>query len=97
MWDDQVHKLKSGIKREKAIMGLFMTLRKPTQPMVKEAAAAGFVELDLGAGTMRFPRLQIVTIEDLLKGLRPKMPIIDSTAFRRAKREETTKQQKLDL
>ena len=94
---DQVHKLKSVIEREKAIMGLFMTLRKPTQPMVKEAAAAGFVELDLGAGTMRFPRLQIVTIEDLLKGLRPKMPIIDSTAFRRAMREETATQQKLDL
>lgn len=94
---DQVHKLKSVVEREKAIMGLFLTLKAPTKPMAKEAASAGFIEIDLGAGTMRFPRLQIVTIEDLLSGLRPKMPIIDSTAFKRAKREETTKQPKLDL
>ncbi len=69
----------------------------PAQRGVEEAASAGFIEIDLGAGTMRFPRLQIVTIEDLPSGLRPKMPIIDSTAFKRAKREETTKQPKLDL
>lgn len=94
---DQVHKLKSVIERENAIIGLFLTLREPTRPMVAEAASAGFVEIDMGTGTARFPRLQIVTVEELLSGVRPHLPIIDSTAFRKARRESSTSQAEFDL
>ncbi|MDP2620375.1 MAG: DNA methyltransferase [Hyphomicrobiales bacterium] len=94
---DQVHKLKSVIERENAIVGLFLTLREPTRPMVAEAASAGFVEIDMGTGAARFPRLQIVTVEELLNGARPHLPIIDSTAFRKARREERKTQEELDL
>jgi site-specific DNA-methyltransferase (adenine-specific) len=84
---DQVHKLKSVIEREKALMGIFVTLNAPTKPMMSEAASAGFIEIDMGVGSAQFPRIQIVTIEELLEGKRLSLPIIDSTAFKKAKRE----------
>jgi len=93
---DQVHKLKSVIERENAIIGLFLTLKEPTRPMVAEAASAGFVEIDV-AESKRFPRLQILTIDELLNGVRPHLPIIDSTAFRKARREERKTQEELDI
>ncbi len=90
---DQVHKLKSVIEREKAIIGLFLTLNEPTRPMVAEAAAAGFVDNDMGT----FPRLQIFTIEELLNGARPRLPVVDTGTFKKARREERDVQSELDL
>lgn len=62
--------------------------------MEKEAAAAGFSETDYG----RIPRLQILTIDDILTFKKtPRLPVVDSSAFRKAKREEKSDQGKLDL
>ena len=91
---DQIHKLKSVIDREKALAGIFVTLNPPTKPMEKEAAAAGFAETDYG----RIPRLQILTIDDILTFKKtPRLPVVDSSAFRKAKREEKVDQGKFDL
>lgn len=73
------------VEREKALIGFFITLTPPTRDMETEAVKAGFVETDHG----RFRKLQILTIDALLNGARPEMPFVDSTAFKRAKREET--------
>ena len=51
--------------RQKAEIGLFVTLNEPTKPMVTEAAAAGFYTSPTGK---KFPRIQILTIEELLEG-----------------------------
>ncbi len=69
--------------REKAKMGLFITLAPPTTPMVKEAASAGLYKTEYG----QFPKIQILTIEQLFAGTKPSMPWVDSTVFRKAKRE----------
>lgn len=53
------------IKREKAAIGLFITLNEPTRPMKEEAAGAGLYESPLGDS---FPKIQIITIEHLLDG-----------------------------
>lgn len=54
------------ISREKAALGLFITLESPTHPMKQEAAAFGYYDSsNLG---MRFPRMQIRTVEELLGG-----------------------------
>jgi site-specific DNA-methyltransferase (adenine-specific) len=91
---DQIHKLKSVIDREKALVGIFLTLHAPTKPMEKEAAAAGFAETDYG----RIPRIQILTIDDILSFRKvPRLPVVDSSAFKKAKREEKSSQGKLDL
>ncbi len=73
-------------------MGLFVTLADPTAPMKTEAASAGVLDTPFG----KFPRLQIVTIEDLFAGVKPAMPPEDPAAFRKAAREEDkTRQEKL--
>ena len=95
---DFVHKLKSVIEREKALCGLLVALRKPSKQAQTEAASAGFVEVDMGTGTARFPRIQILTIEGLLAGTEhPRLPIVDSTVFKKAKREEKKTQGELGV
>jgi site-specific DNA-methyltransferase (adenine-specific) len=57
--------LKNTVEREKAQIGLFLTLASPTKPMLAEAASAGFyTSPHLG----EFPKIQILTIEGLLSG-----------------------------
>jgi site-specific DNA-methyltransferase (adenine-specific) len=91
---DQIHKLKSVIEREKAIVGLFVTLEPPTKPMIAEAAAAGFVETDHG----RIPRIQILTIGGILNYREvPRLPVIDTSAFKKAPKEKQGGQGALDL
>ncbi len=86
-----VRDLKAVVEREKALIGLFITLAEPTKPMVTEAAGGGFVELDVGVGRARFRKIQILTVKDLLEGARAELPVIDSTAFKRAAREDDSK------
>lgn len=89
-----IRDLKGVMDREKAPIGVFLTLVPPTRPMETEAASAGFYELN----DRRYPRLQIITIEQALAGKKPAIPLIDTgAAFKRATREESGKQTKLDL
>ena len=84
-----VRDLKGVLDREKAPIGVFLTLEPPTRPMEKEAASAGFYTL----GDRQYPRLQIITIEEALRGKMPAIPLIDTgAAFKRAARETTGKQ-----
>ena len=53
------------IDREKAAIGIFVTLTAPTGPMRREALRAGYYESPTGAS---FQRIQILTIEALLNG-----------------------------
>lgn len=62
-----IRDLRGVVEREDAAMGVLITLKEPTRPMEKEAASAGVYEsAELGDTT--YPRIQIVTIEDLLDG-----------------------------
>ncbi len=90
---DFVHKLKSVIEREKALCGLLLSLRSPSRQAVSEAASAGFAEIDMGAGSARFPRIQLLGIEGLLAGTEhPRLPIVDSSVFKKARREDRVAQ-----
>lgn len=51
------------VEHNKAQIGLFVTLVPPTQPMIAEAAKAGFYHAGNGR---EYPRIQILTIEDLM-------------------------------
>lgn len=89
-----VRDLKGVLDREKAPIGVFLTLEPPTRPMEKEAASAGFYAL----GDRQYPRLQIITVEQALQGVKPAVPLVDTgAAFKRATREITGSQPKLDL
>jgi hypothetical protein len=72
----QVRDLRGVIEREEAggaAIGVFITLEPATAPMRKEAAEAGVWQTQSVAGTSH-PRLQILTIEDLLAGKKIDMP-----------------------
>jgi site-specific DNA-methyltransferase (adenine-specific) len=61
----QVRDLRGGIEREKAQLGVLLTLEEPTQPMRGKAAGAGCYDSPWGS---RHPRLQSLTLEELLNG-----------------------------
>jgi hypothetical protein len=58
------------VAREDAEIGALLTLQPPTRDMVAEAAAAGFYTSPWG----HHPRIQILTIEQLLQGARIDYP-----------------------
>lgn len=62
----QIRELAGVMEREKAAIGLFITLAEPTRPMQQEAAAAGFYYSELWQRD--FPKIQIRTIAQLLAG-----------------------------
>lgn len=64
--------LRGTLEREEATMGIFITLEEPTRDMKREAVSAGFYSSP-GWG-QDYPRLQILTIKDLLGGAGVKMP-----------------------
>lgn len=86
-----VRDLKGVLEREKADLGVFVCVAKPSREMEREAAAAGiWTDPVTGAD---YPRLQIFTLTDLFNGHLPIMPLLDRQAgFRRARREETAQQ-----
>jgi adenine specific DNA methylase Mod len=59
------------IDREKAEIGIFITLATPTKPMETEAAGKGFYNSPLGT---EHPRIQILTIEELIHKKKPDIP-----------------------
>jgi len=69
----QVRDLRGVIEREDAAIGVFICIEEPTAPMRKEAADAGFFQSET-VGKSKHPRLQILTIEQLLEGKRIDMP-----------------------
>ena len=78
--------LKGDVEREGAAIGLFVTLAEPTEPMWREAEAAGFYEPEHFPG-QRYPRIQLLTIEALLSGKHAEYPRMAPPAtFRRAPR-----------
>jgi site-specific DNA-methyltransferase (adenine-specific) len=81
-----IRELKSVVDSQDAVIGVFITLNRPTQPMVKEAAAAGRFQW-LHVAHTTYPKIQIRTIDELLSGNGieyPQTPI--DVTFRRAER-----------
>lgn len=81
-----IRDLKGVMEREKAPIGVFLTLAPPTRPMLAEAAAAGQYAPEGVAGGV--PRLQIVTVEEAMR-LRERavaLPLRRADGFRRAPR-----------
>jgi site-specific DNA-methyltransferase (adenine-specific) len=53
-------------------MGIFITLEPPTKPMIEEAVSAGYYH---SPGYARdYPKVQLITIEELLEGKKPALP-----------------------
>ena len=92
----QVRDLKGVLEREEAEMGLFITLNPPTRPMMLEAASAGLYVPEQYP-EHQYPRLQILTIEDLLSGEEAQYPRYapDATLPRAPRRRTSASQGRL--
>jgi len=67
-----VRDLRGTVERERAALGVFITLEPPTDEMQTEAVTAGVYH---SPGWNRdYPKVQILTITDLLRGAEVKMP-----------------------
>jgi site-specific DNA-methyltransferase (adenine-specific) len=67
-----VRDLVGTVQREQGAIGVFITLESPTKDMKTEAASAGLYH-SIGWGK-DYPRIQILTIAELLQGADVKMP-----------------------
>jgi len=78
--------LRGIMEKEEAQMGFFVTLEPPTRPMHDAAVSAGSYETPF-LGT-HYPKIQILTIKDLLGGTKPERPpkSLGDLTFKRAPR-----------
>lgn len=82
-----VRDLKGTVEREKAQIGVLVTLQKATGPMKKEALESGYYEPEHFPGK-KYPKLQILTVEDLLAEKVIEYPRMGVEAtFKKAKRQ----------
>jgi hypothetical protein len=67
-----VRDLKGVMEREKASIGIPISMQEPTAPMKREAATAGFYESAVWG--KKYPKVQLFTVAGLLAGKRIEMP-----------------------
>ena len=79
-----VRDLRGVLDREQAAIGLFVTLDEPSGPMRQEASTAGVYHSQLW--NRDYPRLQILTIRELLAGQKPQLPPFVLPTYQRAER-----------
>jgi len=94
-----VRDLRGVLDREKAEIGVLLTMQSPTAPMKTEAAGAGFY--DSPGWKKSYPRIQIFTIADLLGGFQIDMPPLGDpevgATFKKAARAEIPKESHPEL
>ena len=93
---DMIATLKGDMAREKAEIGLFITLNPPTHPMIQEATSAGIYTPE-HYPNHHYPRVQILTVEALLSGAQAEYPRFapDATLPRAPRRRQSASSQRL--
>ena len=81
-----VRDLRGVIEREGAEIGVLVALQEPTKNMISEATTAGYYQSPWGS----HPRMQILTIADVLEGKGIDMPPVRQTSvtYKKAPREK---------
>jgi DNA modification methylase len=91
----QVRDLVGVLSREKAEIGVFLCFEEPTKPMLREAAEAGLYK---STDNTTYPRLQILTIQQILDGKQPDYPLHRRDAtFKKAPRSRPAAAENLTL
>jgi len=83
----QVRDLKAVVDREKAVIGAFITLESPTKPMKDEALTASYYAPEHLAKEHTAPKIQVVTVAELLNGAQIRYPRMLVTTFKKAERK----------
>jgi site-specific DNA-methyltransferase (adenine-specific) len=67
-----VRELQGAVARDRAPMGVLIVLNAPTKQMIRDAASSGFYRCSAGT----FPKIQIITVKDILADVRVDLPPI---------------------
>jgi len=90
-----VRDLRGVIEREDAQIGVLICMETPTKPMLKEAAEAGFYKPP--GLEDRYPRIQILTIEELLAGKGVAYPRLLEVTFKKAPKARKATEEQMAL
>jgi hypothetical protein len=85
-----VRDLKGVLEREKAAIGVLISMQEATSPMKTEAVTAGFYESNLWG--RKYPKVQLFTVAELLAGKKIEMPPIRQVGATFKKAPKVTKQ-----
>jgi hypothetical protein len=81
----QIRDLEGVLDHEKAQIGVFICFEEPTKPMLRQAAEAGLYKSGPLDGAS-YPRLQILTIQQILDGAQPQYPARRDATYKKAPR-----------
>ena len=94
---NHVRDLRGVVEREKAAIGVLISMEDPTKPMETEAVTAGFFESKTWG--RKYPKVQLLTVADLLAGKKVDMPPIKQVGatFKKAERAKTKEGEQLKI
>jgi len=94
---NHVRDLRGVVERDKAAIGVLISMEDPTKPMQTEAVTAGFYESKTWG--KQYPKIQLLTIADLLSGKKIEMPPVKQVGatFKKAERFAGDKSEQLEL
>lgn len=91
-----IRDLRGVLDRESSAIGVFITLEEPSKDMTTEAVSSGYYHSKLWDAD--YPRIQIITIEDLLNGKVIDMPkSVPSQTFKQAEKVKKKDATQTDL
>lgn len=92
-----VLELKGVLDREKAALGVLISMQEPTSPMKTEAVTTGFYES--ATWGQKYPKIQLLTIADLLSGKQIDMPPIRQVGatFKKAPKASSPKAENMKI
>ena len=90
-----VRDLKGVLDREKAAIGVLISMQEPTAPMKTEAVTAGFYESPTWG--RKYPKIQLLTVAELLAGKKVEMPPIRQVGATFKKAPKSPEQQRKQL
>jgi len=94
---NHVRDLRGVVEREKAAIGVLISMEDPTKPMETEAVTAGFFESKTWG--RKYPKVQLLTVAGLLAGKKVEMPPIKQvgTTFKKAERVKAKEGEQLKI
>ncbi len=89
-----VRDLRGVMERENAAAGILLTLEEPTKPMLQEAVSAGNMNDVPGLKMPRItPKLQVVTIQELIDGARMNLPVPETVVKSASSKKQRNRNQ----
>lgn len=85
------------VKREKAVIGAFITLNPPTKLMETEAIKDGYYVPEYLGKEHKYPAIQILTVEQILAGNTIKYPRLADATSKKAVRKTKTAEEQADI